>query len=226
LDQSDASISNGWKKLNVMNKLGPDTSKNPEMEELDSLEIDRLIALAAKGDQEAFGRVVQTYYSRVYSVIYRVVNHPEDARELSQASWVKAWQRLSDYKQEARFYTWIYRIAVNTSLDFLRKKKRRPEVPLEPVIGSEGDQMVMDRQRELSDETSPVDLIHRREIQEAFNQALMKLSDEHRTTLVLREVEGMSYEEIARVMKTRTGTVMSRLYYARKALQETMGKFL
>lgn len=209
-----------------MNKPDPDASKQPEMEELDSLEIDRLIALAAKGDQEAFGRVVQTYYSRVYSVINRVVNHPEDARELSQTCWVKAWQRLGDYKQEARFYTWIYRIAVNTSLDFLRKKKRRPEVPLEPVIGSEGDQMVMDRQRELADETSPVDIIHRREIQDAFDQALMKLSDEHRTALVLREVEGMSYEEIARVMKTRTGTVMSRLYYARKALQETMGKFL
>jgi len=209
-----------------MNKPDLDASNTPAMEELDSLEIDRLIALAAQGDQEAFGRVVQIYYSRVYSVIYRVVNHPEDARELSQASWVKAWQRLGDYKQEARFYTWIYRIAVNTSLDFLRKKKRRPEVPLEPVIGDEGDQMVMDRQRELADETTPVDLLNRQEIREAFDQALMKLSDEHRTALVLREVDGMSYEEIARVMKTRTGTVMSRLHYARKALQETMGKFL
>lgn len=209
-----------------MNKTDHKASKPAAMEELDTLEIDRLIALAAKGDQEAFGQVVQAYYSRVYSVIYRVVNHPEDARELAQTSWVKAWQRLGDYKQEARFFTWIYRIAINTALDFLRRKKRRPEAPLEPAIGDDGDHLVMERQRELADETSPLDQINREEIRQAFNQALTKLSDEHRTALVLREIEGMSYEEIARVMKTRTGTVMSRIYYARKALQETMGKFL
>lgn len=197
------------------------------MEDVDSLEVDRLVALAIQGDQDAFGQVVQLYYNRVYSVIYRVVNHADDARELSQIAWVKAWQRRADYKQEARFYTWVYRIAVNTSLDFLRKKRRRPEVPLEPVVGAnDDDRMQMDRQRELADENTPSDEIHREEIRHSFNEALMKLSDEHRTALVLREVEGMSYDEIAAVMKSRKGTVMSRLFYARKALQETMGKFL
>jgi RNA polymerase sigma-70 factor, ECF subfamily len=208
-----------------MNKPDSDASKETVNDEPDSLEIDRLVALAIKGDQEAFGQVVQTYYSRVYSVIYRVVNHPEDARELTQTAWVKAWQRLGDYKQEARFYTWVYRIAVNTALDFLRRKKRRPETPLEP-LSHEGDEIVMERQRELADERTPGDDLHQKEIRQAFDQALGKLSPEHRTALVLREVEGMSYEEIARVMKSRTGTVMSRLFYARKALQETMGKFL
>jgi len=209
-----------------MNNPPRDTSNEPVMEEPDSLEIDRLVVLATKGDQEAFGRVVQIYYNRVYSVIYRVVNHAEDARELSQAAWVKAWQRLGDYKQEARFYTWVYRIAVNTALDFLRKKKRRPEVPLEPVVHEGGDAMEMDRQRDLADENTPADELHRREVRQAFDDALKELSDEHRTALVLREVEGMSYDEIATVMKVRTGTVMSRLFYARKMLQQTMGKFL
>lgn len=209
-----------------MNNPPFDTSNTPEMEEPDSLEVDRLVALATKGDQEAFGRVVQIYYNRVYSVIYRVVNQAEDARELSQAAWVKAWQRLGDYKQEARFYTWVYRIAVNTALDFLRKKKRRPEVPLEPVVHDGGDAMEMDRQRDLADENTPADELHRSEVRQAFDEALTKLSDEHRTALVLREVEGMSYDEIASVMKVRTGTVMSRLFYARKMLQQTMGKFL
>ena len=209
-----------------MNNSASETSNSPVMEEPDSLEIDRLVVLATKGDQEAFGRVVQIYYNRVYSVIYRVVNHAEDARELSQAAWVKAWQRLGDYTQEARFYTWVYRIAVNTALDFLRKKKRRPEAPLEPVLHEGGDAMEMDRQRELADETTPLDHLHRHEVRQAFDRALLELSDEHRTALVLREVEGMSYEEIARVMKVRMGTVMSRLYYARKTLQQSMGKFL
>lgn len=209
-----------------MNKSDPYASKDPAMENIDSIEIDRLIGLALTGDEEAFGKVVQTYYSRVYSVIYRVVNHAEDARELAQTSWVKAWQKLSNYKHEARFYTWIYRIAVNTALDFLRRKKRRPEVPLEPAIGDSGDQLVMERQRGLADENTAADQMHRDEIREAFNAELQKLSKDHRTVLVLRELEGMSYDEIATVMKTRKGTVMSRLYYARKTLQKALEKYL
>ncbi|HMO03304.1 MAG TPA: sigma-70 family RNA polymerase sigma factor [Kiritimatiellia bacterium] len=209
-----------------MNKPEPPSSNPPDMEEPDSLEIDRLIALARRGDETAFGQVVQVYYNRVYNVIYRVVNHAEDARELSQAAWVKAWQRLADYKEEARFYTWVYRIAVNTALDFLRRKKRRPEDPLEPVVRDGAEPIALDTRRELADERTPLDDLHRAEIRAAFDRALLDLSAEHRTALVLRELEGMSYEEIARVMKVRTGTVMSRLFYARKTLQQALGKFL
>lgn len=209
-----------------MNKPGPDTSNPVVNDEVDSLQIDRWVAEAAAGDEEAFGQVVQAYYNRVYGVIFRVVPHPEDARELAQATWVKAWQRLGDYKQEARFFTWIYRIAVNTALDFLRKRKRRPEVPLEPVVHEDDDALAMDRQRELAHETTPADEMHREEIRAAFARAMEELSPEHRTALMLREVEGMSYEEIAAVMKTRKGTVMSRLFYARRALQERLEIFL
>ena len=208
-----------------MNKFDPDASKDPAMQSIDSLEIDRLISLAVKGDEETFGKVVQAYYSRVYNVILRVVNHAEDARELAQASWVKAWQKLGNYKHEAQFYTWVYRIAVNTALDFLRRKKRRPEVPIEPVVGDDGDHLSMDRQRGLADENTAADELHRREIREAFHEELQKLSAEHRTVMVLREIEGMSYDEIAEVMKTRRGTVMSRLHYARKTLRSAMGKY-
>jgi len=195
-------------------------------DEIDSLEIDRLVGVAMQGDDEAFGRVVQIYHSRVYSVILRVVNNPDDARELTQAAWVKAWQRLTEYKREAKFYTWVYRIAVNTALDFLRKRKRRPEVPLEPGVGDDGDHLVMERQRELADELTPADQMNRKEIRQAFESGLAGLSDEHRTVLMLREVEGMSYDEIADVMKTRKGTVMSRLFYARRMMQQALEKFI
>ncbi|MGA1531040.1 MAG: sigma-70 family RNA polymerase sigma factor [Kiritimatiellia bacterium] len=210
-----------------MNNPPDYASNSPDVEdELDSIAIDRLVAQAAAGDEEAFGQVVQFYYNRIYNVIFRVTRHPEDARELCQAAWVKAWQRLAEYKHEAKFYTWIYRIAVNTALDFLRKRKRRPEVPLEPAIGDDGDHLVLERQRDLAHEETAVDDINRREIREAFARALEGLSPEHRTALVLREVEGMSYEEIAEAMKSRKGTVMSRLFYARRELQKTMGQFL
>jgi len=209
-----------------MNNFTPSSSNQPVNEEIDSLEVDRLIGESMKGDDEAFGRVVQMYHSRVYSVVLRVVNNPDDALELTQAAWVKAWQRLAEYKREAKFYTWIYRIAVNTALDFLRKRKRRPEVPLEPVIGDSGDELVLERQRDLADEQTPADQMNRKEIRQAFEKGLAGLSDEHRMVLVLREVEGMSYDEIAEVMKTRKGTVMSRLFYARRMMQESLGKFL
>jgi RNA polymerase sigma-70 factor (ECF subfamily) len=215
-----------WQPGFAMNKPLPGASNETGAGEMDSLAVDDLIARATRGDQEAFGEVVQAYYNRVYCVINRVVNHPEDARELAQATWVKAWQRLGDYKQEAQFYTWVYRIAVNTSLDFLRKRKRRPEVPLEPQVGHDGDELAMERQRGLADERTAVDDIQREEVRAAFSAALAELSDEHRTALVLRELEGMSYEEIAKVMKSRKGTVMSRIFYARKALQKKMGTFL
>lgn len=203
------------------------SSSNPRVnDEIDSLEIDRLVDESMRGDDEAFGRIVQTYHGRIYSVVLRVVNNAEDARELTQAAWVKAWQRLPEYKREAKFYTWMYRIAVNTALDFLRRRKRRPEVPLEPAVGDDGDHLVLERQRELADERTPADEINRREIRQAFEAGLARLSDEHRTVLVLREVEGMSYDEIAEVMKTRKGTVMSRLFYARRMMQESLGKFI
>lgn len=210
----------------VMNKSNPMPSNEGVNDEIDSLEIDRLVSVAMQGDDEAFGRVVQIYHGRVYSVILRVVNNPDDARELTQAAWVKAWQRLAEYKREAKFYTWVYRIAVNTALDFLRKRKRRPEVPLEPVMGDDGDHLVMERQRELADELTPAVEMNRKEIRQAFESGLAGLSDEHRTVLILREVEGMSYDEIAEVMKTRKGTVMSRLFYARRMMQQALEKFI
>ncbi len=194
--------------------------------EIDSGAVDLLVRQATGGDEEAFGQVVQLYYQRVYHVINQIVHHEEDARELAQATWVKAWQRLDRYKFEAKFYTWVYRIAVNGALDFLRKRKRHPETLLDPLPDETSATLPMDHRRELADERTPRDDLHQREVQAAFETALAKLSPEHRTALTLREVEGMSYDEIAEVMKTRKGTVMSRLFYARRALQETMEKFL
>lgn len=207
-----------------MNKRSHSTSNEEVDDDVDSLEVDRLVGLASQGDEEAFGQVVKLYYHRVYRVIYQVVRHAEDARELAQSAWVKAWRRLGNYRGDARFYTWIYRIAVNTALDFLRKRGRWKEVPLEPVVGEGGDQLVLERQRELADGSNPGDELQRKEVRQAFEKGLASLSPGHRAVLVLREVQGMSYDEIARVMKTRKGTVMSRLFYARKAMQTALGE--
>ena len=158
------------------------------------------------------------YSTRVYSVIYRVVNNPEDAHELAQQSWVKAWQRLGSFKGEARFFTWLYRLAMNTTLDHLRRRARQREIELSEATEAADDAGTPDWPAVSAD--TPDRELAGREVREAFQRALETLSPEHRAALILREVEGRSYREIADIMKCRIGTVMSRIFYARRAIQE------
>lgn len=176
-----------------------------------------LVRRARKGEQEAFGQLVNMYHERIYHAIYAVVGHAEDAREIEQQTWVKAWKQLPYFRESSTFYTWVYRIAVNGALDWIRRRARHPEDPL-PDGGAEALAM------SLAEHPPSLSCRPDREAQQAefralFQQALEKLSPEHRMAIVLREVEGLSYEEIAQVMKCRVGTVMSRIFYARRQLQ-------
>jgi RNA polymerase sigma-70 factor (ECF subfamily) len=174
---------------------------------------------ARGGDEEAFGELVRMYHQRVYGVVYGIVRNAEDAKELAQQTWVKAWSGLASFKGRAAFFTWVYRIASFVSLDHLRKLKRRKEsewldgveLPREPGAGLPE-----------SANPRPDRSLLRREVREQFEKALAKLSPEHRAALVLREVEGLSYLEIAEAMNCRKGTVMSRIHYARKRIQQEM----
>ncbi|MCZ7591263.1 MAG: sigma-70 family RNA polymerase sigma factor [Kiritimatiellae bacterium] len=178
-----------------------------------------LVARARQSDEDAFGELVKLFHGRVYGVIYRMVSDVEDARELEQQTWVKAWQRLDSYKGDAQFFTWLYRIAVNSVLDHGRRSARRKEVSLDEEPDRE-PRPAVEWQR--PDDGRPDRGLERQEVQEAFERALDQLSPEHRTALILREVEGMSYREIGQVMKCRAGTVMSRIFYARRLVQEQM----
>jgi RNA polymerase sigma-70 factor, ECF subfamily len=198
----------------------PDSASNlAETHDVDWMDIDAWARAAQRGDEEAFGNIVRALHGRVYAVVYRVVGNAEDAREVVQMAWVKAWQKLGSYKQEARFFTWMYRVAFNTAMDHHRKVGRRKEVDLLDEVAHDHEP---GRASPVGEQAGPDEDVMRREQMEQFEQALQTLSPEHRTALVLREVEGMSYKEIAEVMKTREGTVMSRLYYARKAIQEQL----
>ncbi len=152
-------------------------------------------------------------------MVYRVVRQADDAREVAQLAWVKAWQRLGSYKEESKFFTWLYRIAVNTALDHLRQVRRKREVGLEDEYGREARPAPewSGGQAQAPDEEAAQDDVRR-----VFREALDRLSPEHRTALVLREVEGRPYKEIAQAMGCRIGTVMSRIFYARRLIQEHM----
>lgn len=203
----------------VVNRDAPGTS-NPVDESADeAARVASWVEAAQTGDEEAFGELVRHYHARVYGVVYRMVRQAEDAREVAQTTWVKAWQRLDSYKRESKFFTWIYRIAVNTAMDHLRKQARQREVPLEDEEGREARPAP---EWSGSLVARPDQAAERDEVRQAFQEALAGLSPEHRAALILREVEGRSYREIAELQGCRAGTVMSRLFYARRAIQEKL----
>ncbi|MCS6770395.1 MAG: sigma-70 family RNA polymerase sigma factor [Kiritimatiellae bacterium] len=185
--------------------------------------VEDLVRRSKAGDDRAFGELVQIFHSRVYGVIYRMVNDAELARELAQQAWVRAWQRLHTYKGESRFFTWLYRVAVNTVLDEVRRSTRRREVSLDELPEREPSPAA---EWQAPDAGRPDASVSRDEIWKAFEAALQRLTPEHRAALILREVEGLSYREIAEVMKCRTGTVMSRLFYARREMQRLLKDLL
>lgn len=182
-------------------------------------DVSRWVVQAQGGDQEAFGELVRLYQARVYSLAFGMVGNAEDAQELTQQTWIRVWQKLGSFRQDARFFTWVYRIASNLCLDFLRRRARVREEPLdetrepEPAPGEEP-----------GTPPQPDDELQRREVREQVERAMAGLSPEHRLVLTLREMDGLAYEEIADVMKCRVGTVMSRLFYARRRLVEELRK--
>lgn len=186
------------------------------------LDLQPLVARAKAGDEDAFGEVVKAHYPKVYGVIYRMVQNPDDAKELAQIAWVKAWQRLASFEGNSKFSTWMYRLAVNTAMDFLRSRARKKEtVYLDEITDAdEANSAAMH-----SSAASAEDGMRNDEIRTAFHNALESLTPEHRQTLMLREVEGLSYKEIAETMQCRMGTVMSRIFYARKLIQKQMRAF-
>lgn len=183
----------------------------------------RLVEKARRGDEEAFGELVKMYHQQVYGLAYGIVGNADDAKEIAQQAWIKAWSKLSSFKANAGFFTWLYRIASNTSLDFLRRKARHRE---EAIPEGMDVPDTAGYERAPSENPRPDREAERAEIRDLFGKALKTLSPEHRLALTLREVEGLSYDEIAEVMGCRRGTVMSRLFYARQKVQDSLRELL
>lgn len=175
-----------------------------------------LITRVLAGDGAAYRPLVERYQNRVHTMVYGVVRNPEDARDIVQNAFIKAYGNLDGFRIESSFYTWIYRIAMNLAIDHVRKSKRRKTTGFDEAIGARDDDGAM---LEVHHEESPQRALQRKQLQERIFAALDTLSEEHREIILLREVEGLSYKEIADAMGVPEGTVMSRLFYARKKLQ-------
>lgn len=175
------------------------------------------------GDVAAYDRLILKYRERLYSVVYNLTSNREDASDLTQDAFIKAFRSINTFKGRSSFFTWIYRIAVNASLSHLKKNRLRRFFSLDEMDESASNSELLANLAEKQG-TEKSALLH--ELQEKLNEALQKLSPKHRTVVVLFEIEGLSHQEIADITKTSVGTVRSRLHYAKQQLQANLSGYL
>lgn len=187
------------------------------------VEEQKLVRRAQKGDLASYDELIRRYQERIYATIYHMTANHEDANDLAQETFIKAFQALKSFKGGASFYTWVYRIAVNKTINFLKQRNRRTQMSLNDVdfnVENDPDLVAL-----ISDNTPRRDAALG-ELQEKLNAAMLKLSDTHRLAVILHDVQGLPHEEIARIMGCNIGTVRSRLFYARQQLQAYLSDYL
>lgn len=173
-----------------------------------------LVKLAQSGNRSAFEQLVIANQTKVYNLALRMVGNEQDAYDMSQEAFIKAYHALENFRGDSRFSVWLYRLTTNVCLDFLRAKSRKTHGSLTYLSEEDGE-----KELEIYDDRfSPETIAEKKELREAVNRGLMRLPENYRAILLLREIEGMSYEEIAEVLSLEEGTVKSRIFRARKKL--------
>ena len=182
-----------------------------------------LVKRARKGDLTAYDDLVRRYQERIYATIYHMTSNHEDANDLAQEAFIKAFRALRSFKGGSSFYTWVYRIAVNKTINFLKQRKNKAQMSLDDLdfnAEHHPDLVAL-----ISDKT-PRREVGLAELQEKLNIAMQKLSEPHRLVVTLHDVQGQSHEEIAKIMDCNIGTVRSCLFYARQQLQAYLSDYL
>ncbi len=178
-----------------------------------------LVSAARRGDRDAFRTLFERYHRRAYALAFGVVRHPDDAMDVVQDAFIKAHKYLDKFEGNSSFYTWLYRIVMNLAIDHLRKHRRVRPVELDDqALENVGDDALLPRLLGGNPGRALLD----KEIRARIDAALSELSDNHRAVLIMRELEGLSYEEMAQAMGCSKGTIMSRLFHARKNMQRQL----
>jgi len=177
-----------------------------------------LVERVQKGDKLAFDLLINKYQHRIVSLVARYVNDQAEALDVAQEAFIKAYRALGNFRGDSAFYTWLYRIAINTAKNWLVAQKRRP--PASDIDAVDAEQYDVDSR--LKDKGTPENELLREEIRQTVYSTIAELPEDLRTAIVLREMEGMSYEEIATTMECPIGTVRSRIFRAREAIDEKL----
>ena len=182
-----------------------------------------LVQKVQAGEVSAFDQLVTKYRERLYSTIYNLTSNREDAADLTQETFIKAFQSIQRFKGNASFFTWLYRIGVNTTLTYLKKRRRRRFFNFDALPDEVSQSEIIESLSSKSKTDKPTFM---KELQEKLNEGLQMLSLKHRTVVVLFEIEGLTHQEIAKIMKCREATVRSRLFYAKQQLQAYLKDYI
>ena len=178
---------------------------------------------AREGDLPAYDELIQIFQERIYATTYNMTSNHEDAHDLTQEAFIKAYRSLPTFKGKSSFYTWIYRIAVNRTINFLKKRNRRVNLSLNDMDANvENNPELVS----LISERTPRRDVNLRELQEKLNEAMQRLSESHRLVVTLHDIQGVPHDEIGKIVNCNTGTVRSRLFYARQQLQAYLSDYL
>jgi len=212
--------------------MEPSVAPAPDSESHESPETSRQEAAAEdlefvrrvlNGETDVFEELIRRHQQRIHATLYHMTANHEDATDLTQEAFTKAFQALKSFKGDSSFYTWVYRIAVNRTLNHLKQRKQRTHMSLNDLdTRAENDPELV----ALVSEHTPRRDAALSELQEKLNAALLKLSEPHRLVVTLHDIQGMPHEEIARIMECNVGTVRSRLFYARQQLQAWLSDYL
>lgn len=206
--------------MNAMGLAHPPTKPPAVQAEVDESE---LILRTRQGDTEAYDDLVRRFQERIYATIYHMTANHEDANDLAQETFIKAYQAISTFKGDSSFFTWIYRIAVNRTINFLKQRRNKNNLSLNDLdLNAEHDPDLV----ALVSEKTPRRDAGLAELQEKLNAAMQRLSETHRLVVTLHDVQGLPHEEIARIMGCNVGTVRSRLFYARQQMQAYLSDYL
>jgi RNA polymerase sigma-70 factor (ECF subfamily) len=182
-----------------------------------------LVALAQSGDTSAFDQLVVRYSPRLYGMIYHMTSNNEDANDLTQDVFAKAYRSLSQFRGRSSFYTWIYAIGTNMTLNFLKKRNRRAAWSLDNLdSGIQNDEAMVD----LAHAANPRHQSDLNELQKKLNEAMQSLSNDHRAVVTMFDIQGIPHAEISKILKVSEGTVRSRLFYAHRQLQGHLEEFI
>ena len=179
---------------------------------------EELVKRAGKGDQRAFDLLVRKYQHRIFALISRYVRDQDEVQDVAQEAFIKAWRALPRFRGDSQFYTWLYRIAVNTAKNYLVARGRRP--PGSDIDADEAEQFI--GADGLHDSGTPESILMSQQLGDVIAKAIEALPHELRTAVTLREFDGLSYEDIAAIMECPVGTVRSRIFRAREAIEQAM----
>lgn len=203
--------------------LGKALVASPERQQEADADLD-VVRRVQAGDVAAFDRLILRYRERVYGIVYNLTANREDAADLTQDAFIKAFQSIHRFSGQSSFFTWLYKIAVNSTLTHLRRARLRSFFSLDRLDSEEP--VAKEVVAALTDKSGADRDTFVRELQEKLNDAMQKLSIKHRTVVTLFEIDGLSHQEIAEVMGCSVGTVRSRLHYAKQLLQSELQPYL